>query len=342
MHNDATAVDRVWFGRGPAASAARLALSPLEALYRVAVHTRGALFDRGILRSAVPPIPAISVGNLSVGGTGKTPMAAWVAAELRARGGRPAVALRGYGEDEPRVHRALNPDIRVYPDPDRLQAARKAAAEGADCLVLDDAFQHRKIARVADLVLVSADAWDGRTRLLPAGPWREPLSALSRASVVVVTRKAVDLSIARSVAAVLARRTPAPVSIVALLPGGLVLGDARQPLSVLRRQRTLAIAAIGNAEAFRRQLEQAGAVVRTAFFEDHHRFTKEEAERLAADLRDGEWAVCTLKDYVKLAPLWPASATAFGYVSQRVVPESGDSALSNAIDSVLHARSHQH
>jgi tetraacyldisaccharide 4'-kinase len=160
--------------------------------------------------------------------------------------------------------------------------------------------------------------------------------------VVVVTRKAVDLSIARSVAAVLARRTPAPVSIVALLPGGLVLGDARQPLSVLRRQRTLAIAAIGNAEAFRRQLEQAGAVVRTAFFEDHHRFTKEEAERLAADLRDGEWAVCTLKDYVKLAPLWPASATAFGYVSQRVVPESGDSALSNAIDSVLHARSHQH
>ncbi len=341
MHNGVSMVERVWSGRGAAAGLARTALAPLEVLYRAGMHARGALFDQGVLATREPPIPAISVGNISVGGTGKTPVSAWVAAQLRSRGARPAIAMRGYGDDEPLVHERLNPGVPVFVDADRLAGALKAAAEGADCLVLDDAFQHRSIARVADLVLVSADSWDGRVRLLPAGPWREPLSALERATVVVVTRKAVDLSTARSVASALQAWTRTPIIILSLLHDRLVSQERELPLSALRGRPTLAIAAVGNAEAFRRQLEQAGAVVRTAFFEDHHRFTKADAELLARDLRDGEWAVCTLKDYVKLAPIWTATPSPFSYVSQRVAPESGESELLNALELVLRARARQ-
>jgi tetraacyldisaccharide 4'-kinase len=99
--------------------------------------------------------------------------------------------LRGYGDDEPLVHRSLNRSIPVIVGADRLAAVERAAIDGADVAVLDDGFQHRGIARDVDIVLVSADQWaGGDARLLPAGPWREPLHAIRRATLVVVTCKA--------------------------------------------------------------------------------------------------------------------------------------------------------
>ena len=150
------------------ARVARLALAPVEGLYRGIVAARGALYDVGVLPSREPALPSVSVGNLSVGGTGKTPVSAYVAARLREKGGLPAIVLRGYGGDEPLVHATLNPASPVVVSADRLEGVERARVLGADVAVLDDAFQHRRARRSADIVLVSAESWSEQRRLLPA------------------------------------------------------------------------------------------------------------------------------------------------------------------------------
>src|SRR5687768_17614484 len=174
---DSWTVDRVWFGSGPGSTVARAALYPAELAYALVVNARGALYDRGVLTSRRPALPVLSIGNLTVGGTGKTPIAAWAAAQLLLGGGHPAIVLRGYGGDEPLVHARLNPEVPVVATPHRVAGVLATRERGADVVVLDDAFQHRRIRRHADWVLVSADRWTHRRpHLLPAGPWREPLS----------------------------------------------------------------------------------------------------------------------------------------------------------------------
>lgn len=331
-------IHRVWFDAGVTGRVARGALWPAEVAYRFVSGARSTLYDRGLRAARQPPIPALSVGNLSVGGTGKTPVSAWMAARLRSAGGTPAIVMRGYGDDEPLVHARLNPDIPVYSAPDRLAGAALAAAGGADCVVLDDAFQHRRVARVVDAVLVSAEQWSGHVRLLPAGPWREPLDALARATLVLVTRKSVDGSTANAVAAALAAYTPSRIAIVSLALGPLMGEKGTMTLDSIHGRRVLAIAGIGDPAAFRRQLEAVGATVRTAFFGDHHRYTPADVAAVASMARADELVVCTLKDYVKLAPHWPRVPPSLWYVSQRVAPESGESAITFALDSVLRAR----
>src|SRR5262245_66368183 len=106
-------VDRIWYGADPIASAVRTALIPAERLFGGIVGARDILYDAGWLPAVETPIPAVSVGNLTVGGTGKTPIAAWIARGLASLGARPAIVLRGYGGDEPLVHQALNPTVPV-------------------------------------------------------------------------------------------------------------------------------------------------------------------------------------------------------------------------------------
>ena len=170
------------------ARAVRSALLPASWVFGAIVARRNARFDAATLRRAA--LPSLSVGNLTVGGTGKTPVAAWCVEQLRARGARPAIVMRGVGDDEWRVHGLLNPGTPVIVSADRSDGVFTARARGADCVVLDDAFQHRQAARVADVVLVSADGFSGRAHLLPAGLYREPLTALRRAQAVLVTDKA--------------------------------------------------------------------------------------------------------------------------------------------------------
>src|SRR5947209_12496985 len=124
-------VERVWFGDDAIARAARMVLAPSEALYRIAVGVRETLFDVGLLASREPALPTLSVGNVTVGGTGKTPVAAWIASELINRGERPAIVLRGYGEDEPLVHARLNPNIPVVVSADRVAGIAQARERGA-------------------------------------------------------------------------------------------------------------------------------------------------------------------------------------------------------------------
>src|SRR3954468_19764930 len=115
-----SAVDAIWYGRSLAAQLARVSLAPASLAYGGVVRVRSALYDRGWLRSYAPALPVLSLGNLSVGGTGKTPIAAWAAAELRRLGAHPAVLLRGYGNDEPLVHGELNHRVPVVVNADRV------------------------------------------------------------------------------------------------------------------------------------------------------------------------------------------------------------------------------
>jgi len=338
---DASRVERIWWGSGAGPAAARAALLPFELLYRGVVGLRGTLYERGVLSSHPLALPAVSVGNLTVGGTGKTPVAAYLAARLMERGLRPAIVLRGYGDDEPLVHATLNEDVPVIVRPDRVEGTREARARGADVVVLDDAFQHRRARRDADVVLVSADRWTARQRLLPAGPWREPLSALRRATIAIVTRKAATAEHADAVRRALETAAPGvPIVVVHLAPDELrsASGPERLPLDVLSGRVVTAIAAIGDPAAFVAQLRAAGADVRPALFADHHAFTQAETMGLALRAAEGHLAVCTLKDAVKLAPGWPRAAPPLWYVSQRVHVERGEDVLEALLARMLRTR----
>jgi tetraacyldisaccharide 4'-kinase len=343
MSSDLHSIARLWWSDGIAARLARTALLPLEGGYRALVAIRGTLYDRGMLESHPSRIPVVSVGNLTVGGTGKTPVAAWMARRLLAQGAEPAIVLRGYGDDEPLVHRELNPQVPVVVSPDRVLGVAEAAEGGSTVAVLDDAFQHRRARRDVDIVLVSADRWTGRRRLIPAGPFREPIGALRRASLVIVTRKAVSREEGERVRGEVAALIPGiPVAMAHLRLGEVCTYPAgkagRASIASLEGTRVLAVAAVGDPRAYIRQLTAAGAQVRFSIFTDHHAFTAEEAAGLAASLEPGERLICTLKDAVKLGPQWPDGAPPLWYVSQQVLIEEG----SDIIDSLFAAILHRH
>ena len=338
-------VERVWYGSDRVASAMRAALVPAERLFGGIVGARDILYDAGWLPARSVALPTVSVGNLTVGGTGKTPIAAWIARGLAARGAHPAVILRGYGDDEPLVHRILNPDIPVITGADRVAAIADAARAGADIAVLDDAFQHRRARRIADLVVISADRWTPDVRLLPAGPWREPLRAIRRASLVIVTRKAASAERVEEVHRRIAEVAPAvPRVSVHLAPGALVrVGDDRdaatRPLGSIAGQPVRAVLSIGDPAAFVAQLEGAGARVRASVFPDHHAFSDADIAAIAGGLSENETVVCTLKDAVKLGPRWPRLARPLWYVSQQVMVERGVGGLEHILDELVRARS---
>lgn len=341
--------ERVWEANGVASAA----LVPLSWVYGALTWVRNAAFDAGLLRSHSLALPTVSVGNLSVGGTGKTPVSAWVAQELLRRGHRPAILMRGYGDDEPLVHRQLAPEALVVADPDRVAGARRARAHGATALVLDDGFQHRRARRDVDLVIVAAEQGTAR-RWLPAGPLRESAQGLRRADALLVTRKSATLAEAEAVAERWSQGVPGiTVAVIHLAPGGLrrvadgdsgagESGDVAGSSSTmagssppaLRGQRVLAVSAIGAPEAFEQQLRAEGAEVEGARYPDHHPFSAADIASLA---RRGEVAgmvVCTLKDAVKLGARWPRQGPPVWYLSQAVNVERGAEALHGLLDSL--------
>lgn len=185
-------VENIWYGKGLTATIVRLALAPFSALFSCVVALRRVLYDRKIAKVYKSDVFTVSVGNITVGGTGKTPVTAYLVENLVAKGLNTAVVMRGYGDDEPLVHRHLNPSAQVITDPDRVAGIKKAKDDGAQVVVLDDAFQHRRAERHFDIVLISAEQWKAAGPahwVLPAGPYREMPSSLRRASAIVITQK---------------------------------------------------------------------------------------------------------------------------------------------------------
>jgi tetraacyldisaccharide 4'-kinase len=321
----------------PLAAMCQAAMYPFSVVYGVGVSLRNAAYGLHLRRAEKLPGPVVSIGNLSFGGTGKTPMVEWAVKQLLDMGRRPAILSRGYGaragqkgEFATEECAVLAENLKGVPhrcDPDRLRAARHAHQEdGADCFVLDDGFQHRRAHRDLDVVLVDASAPRRAMRLLPMGSLRESLSALRRADVAVLTH--VDLCTAttlRSFRRMAAAAAPAvPIaeavhrpSCVVVLPGG-----TEAPAEALRGKKVLAFCGIGNPESFALTLQKLGAeVVGAVYYPDHHAYTDSdrafltsEAGRLGADL-----CVTTQKDAVKVTPLWQGGGLGVLKVEMEIV-----------------------
>jgi tetraacyldisaccharide 4'-kinase len=255
------------------------------------------------------PLPAVAVGNLTVGGSGKTPVAIWIARHYLARGLKPGILLRGYGGDETLVHRRSVPDAAVVADPDRVAGAAAALAQGAQVLVLDDAFQRLDVRRDLNIAVVAAETTRAVRWPVPAGPWREGFEALSRADAVIVTRKRATAEAARALADELAALVQGPVAIAQLglvRLDGLVSGRSVDAATLAGR-RVVAASGIADPDAFVAQVKSTGAAVQAATWKDHHDFRDEDVAWLAHAARRADHVVITEKDAVKLRDRWPAA-----------------------------------
>jgi tetraacyldisaccharide 4'-kinase len=298
----------LWWNRGVAARIARGVLLPLALLYRSGMSIRAAAYRRGWLRQHKLPLPAVAVGNLAIGGAGKTPFAAWVAKFYARRGMKPGILLRGYGGDEQLVHEHLVPEAVVVANPDRVAGAERARDVGARILVLDDAYQRLDVARDVNVALVNTETARAVAWPLPAGPWREDWSALQRANVVLVTRRRAPATEARSLAARIAARCPrAVVASVHLSLDHLAGLDSgrRTELRSLSGKRVVVAAGIADPASFAVQVRESGAVVQLLAYQDHHPYPLEDVARLARAAKDADYVVVTEKDAVKLRGRWP-------------------------------------
>jgi len=309
-----------------------------------------------LLRGAYrPPCPVISVGNITAGGTGKTPMVEWLARRLKADGRRPAVLSRGYratsgtANDESQVLSDHLVDVPILTGKDRAESARQALAQKlANCFILDDGFQHYAIARDLDIVLIDCLLPFGGGHLLPRGLLREPLGALRRADVLVLTRsdqvsderkQAIRDRIARIDASrPFAEAIHAPVDLVNGVTG------ERIDLEFVRDKKVLLFSGIGNPEGFEKTAQALGAAVTSHFrFRDHHRYCDHElAELASAAEKDRCDAVLTTeKDVVKIGRCWK-SETPLLAVGVRFEITAGEEILSGLIESATRAGPGRH
>jgi tetraacyldisaccharide 4'-kinase len=285
---------------------------PASWLYGVGARVFHGLHDHGLLRHRRVSQPVVSVGALSAGGSGKTPFTRWLTARLRERGHRPAILSRGYhaqGGSEPRLVNADRPDAvrdgdepallaRTCPDvpvivaPDRARGAALAAGRGASVLVLDDGFQHRRLVRDVDIVLVSGDLGGRGGWVLPAGPLREPIAGLRRAEVVVLVDRGGGL----------------PAEPTGLDASARVFQARLVPTANSRIDEGAsvhALSGVADPASFEHGLESLGLVLTGATrYPDHHPFTRLQVFE-AADRASEEGAdhlAVTAKDRAR----WPS------------------------------------
>lgn len=320
----------------PAGPIPRWLGATLAPAYRLVINARNRAFDRGkgVVRL---PIPVISVGNLSVGGTGKTPMVMHILGALLRNGHTPCVAMRGYGPgkrtttstspDETDAYSRAFPDLPIVAQPDRASGLRTLLRQHADqgtpidCVVLDDGFQHRQLARDLDIVLIDATRPPDLDRLLPAGWLREEVGSLRRASCVVITHaEGASLeTLARLKRLVEREHGRPPIAVTRHLWTGLRItsddidhADQDRPLDALANRRVFACCAIGNPHAFIGSLKTTlaplgGTLAGTLILPDHDPFGERTIVRLLALARESgaNTLVVTDKDWSKLRHVAP-------------------------------------
>jgi tetraacyldisaccharide 4'-kinase len=305
----------------------------IEPLYRTVIMRRNRRFDerRGVVEF---DRPVISIGNLTVGGTGKTPMVAWLVGELLASGHRPCIAMRGYGSrggvegsDEAAAYRRQFAEVPIVAQADRtsglLELLAREFADGRDgpgtridAIVLDDGFQHRRIARQMDVVLIDASRHTFRDRLLPSGWLREPPESLRRSTHVVVTHaeRVESGDLAEIDDRVRSMRGIAPDAVCEHAWQDLDVArgaeSVRESVDWLRGRRVLACCAIGNPEPFVAAVRSAAGEVDALVLGDHDPFHQSTITRLIDRTKrwSAEAIVCTDKDWSKLvrsSVTWP-------------------------------------
>jgi tetraacyldisaccharide 4'-kinase len=321
-------MERAWLEQREQTPAQRLALLPLAGvslLWRAAAAVHRGLYRRGWLRERRLECRVVSVGSLLAGGTGKTPVAAWLAARLYERGHRVVLASRGWGRrgrepvcvvsdgrrlccepaaagDEPLVLAAATPGVPVLVGRDRGVVGMRAMADfAAEVLVLDDGHQHHRLRRDLCILTLDADLGFGNGRVLPRGPLREGPAALAAADALIV----LDGELRRADEALLARHAPDLRRVRAVRRGvGLrqLAGGSSEAPACLAARKVGMLAGIARPASFRRSLEALGAeVVAQRIFADHHRYSPHDLAGLAAGA--DTW-VTTAKDAVKILPSW--------------------------------------
>ncbi len=292
---------------------AQTLLWPLTLPYGAATHLRARAYRTGLLRQRRLDGVVISVGNLTTGGTGKTPMVLWIAQRLLAEEKSVGILSRGYrGEtdasgstsDEVRLLQArLGERVRFGVGADRFALGRELAQRGVEWFVLDDGFQHLQLARDVDIVLIDATNPFGGGQLLPAGRLREPRSALARANIIVITRSdhapAIEAAIRRDSEAPIFYAAPHLESVRAFR--GEYPGDESTDAHA---RKLFAFSGIGNPTVFPVDLREWGLdPVGYKIFPDHHRYTSEDVKTIAAEARaaGADALICTEKDIFNLS-----------------------------------------
>jgi tetraacyldisaccharide 4'-kinase len=303
---------------------------PLSWTWSGAARLAGALGARRSVQ--VEGTTVVSVGNLAVGGTGKTPIVGWIARLMEKGGERAAIVVGGAGGDEAALLSGRLPHTPVLQDRDRVAAAERAREAGKNVVILDDGFQHRKLARSLDVVLLSVeDRFPGP--VLPAGPYREPARALRRADVVIVTRRRATAEQSRALAEKAERYA-----------GGKVLAGAELASTVWHRLgggpspppegETMAVCGIARPDLFQSSVAaQTLGVVELVAFPDHHEYTPADVAALVERSR-GRPLVITEKDAVKLRT--HADTLGDVYVlCEEVTWDWGEEAVSARLESAL-------
>jgi tetraacyldisaccharide 4'-kinase len=310
--------------RGPAAATLRGLLRIVETPYTLVVLSRNRRYDRDHTAIHRVSVPVISVGNLTLGGTGKTPLVKWLARRLLDSGARVALVSRGYGatadeqNDEALELAQALPDVPHVQNRDRVAGAQRAIAEfHPQVLLLDDGFQHRRLARDLDIVLLDALEPFGFEHVFPRGTLREPLAGLARANIICLSRADAVSPVEReSIRTRVAQFAPqATWCELAHAPTNLVNASGEiQPLESLAGQRIAAFCAIGNPNGFVRTLTTLKCKdVSMCEFSDHHIYSADDLSQISA--KAARWGaqavVCTQKDLVKIRqdklgalPLW--------------------------------------
>jgi tetraacyldisaccharide 4'-kinase len=326
--------------------------------YRAGIGFNNKRFDRGMGVRRVDR-PVISIGNISTGGTGKTPLVHYISKLIQDHNKVPAIAMRGYkappGQmgDEEREHREAIPGIQVVAQPDRYEGLvrlfKTESGEMIDCVVLDDGFQHRQLARDLDLVLIDASSPPYQDALLPRGFLREPVESLHRADLIVVThREMVDDHQYQALAAWLSQQCPSTpfavtrhtwdgFSVYEVVDGEL--SQSTRSIEELNNERVLGACAIGNPGGFFRQINHSGLeLVEQVALRDHGAFTQSVIENLSqiAQRRGLKYLCVTRKDWVKIREKPQCLAGIQVIVPTLAIDfEQGEEAVRDAVGSVF-------
>lgn len=295
----------------PVSQAVKFFLLVLSIAYGFLTRAHNFFYRINLLKRYKMPVTTVSVGNITLGGTGKTPFTIMLAQTLGKMNKKTAVLIRGYGEDEWKMleDKLGKIGVAVFVGRDRVKSAREAVSRGAEAIILDDGFQHRRLKRDLDIALVDSGSPFGNGRLLPRGVLRETPASLGRSDIIILTK--VDRSKSGAVATEAEIKKIAPgkkILKAAHRPENLInLGNnGREECSLIAGRRVCAVSAICDPSYFRFTLEKTGAVIGAEFvFPDHYLYRKSDLKRIYEECEKNniDFIITTEKDAVKLKNL---------------------------------------
>jgi len=333
-------------GGGACKRLLRFLLFLLSTVYALTIWLRNFCYDRELLKTYPAAVPVISVGNITTGGTGKTPLVIWLYNLLQRKGLKCAILTRGYKSgqgkltDEPAILAKSCPEASIIVNPDRVAGAEKAVSEfDADVILMDDGFQHRRLRRDLDIIAIDATCPFGYGRLLPAGLLREPAGSIERADAAVITRydQADDDSIAETKKRI-EQIAPDIAVAKAAHKHPCVKAIRGEPVDIeqLSGKTIYVFCGIGNPDAFLQRLREFGPnIAGSRIYNDHHHYTAQDISDIYEEARylGAEIILSTEKDWIKTALLWRKDESIFfAYLAVELEFVSGADIIEALVD----------